>query len=132
MLNPCLTPKIASLRSKGYADFTNILIRMKHHYPDCQGGPDCNCCEREQDSRALPCSLCGVAPHLPELRTDASGNHSTAAIIGCGCGVQVRVECGNRYAARPGDSGWSMIGGNWDMSLREAVEKWNLLHKANA
>lgn len=87
--------------------------------------------QREQDSRALPCSLCGVAPHLPELRTDASGNHSTAAIIGCGCGVQVRVECGNRYAARPGDSGWSMIGGNWDMSLREAVEKWNLLHKAN-
>lgn len=21
---------------------------MKHHYPDCQGGPDCNCDERER------------------------------------------------------------------------------------
>jgi len=34
---------------------------MKHHYPNCQGGPDCNCDERESEENealaAMPCSL---------------------------------------------------------------------------
>jgi len=38
---------------------------MKHHYPDCQGGPDCECDERERreiedDSRGMLFS--GFAP----------------------------------------------------------------------
>ena len=42
--------------SSGNAALPHDNVGGYHHYPDCQGGPDCNCCEREQDSRALPCS----------------------------------------------------------------------------
>jgi len=80
---------------------------------------------------AAPCSLCGISPEMPELWTDASGNHSENAIIACGCGVQVSIPVGSRYAAKKGDTGWSMISGNWKMSLDEARDKWDRLHQAN-
>lgn len=40
------------------------MSRMKHHFPGCQGGPDCNCDDREaeeeeRESVDLSCSLSG-------------------------------------------------------------------------
>jgi hypothetical protein len=79
------------------------------------------------DMKLVKCRICGKTPDLPELWTDASGNHSESCVLACYCGVQIVEKMQHRYAAVSGDTGWTMISGEWDICVGIAVEKWNKL-----
>lgn len=54
---------------------------MKHHYPDCQGGPSCECDEREETEIV---NLTTVGQLIDELRwaRDCYGSQAKVAISG--------------------------------------------------
>ena len=80
---------------------------MKHHYPDCQGGPDCNCDERESgEGDALPDVCC---PRLEPIHKFNGGRgatlcHSCRTIINEGFSGALFCDfCANDIAQPPAD-----------------------------
>ena len=69
---------------------------------------------------------CGKTVQLPELWTDASGNHSRSATIACTCGIQVSIPL-REHIGSTGMSGWDIIQIMWNTALSEAKSKWNSL-----